>query len=407
MSTSSAGDTAKLLRQARQAANRGDYADAQALYVQLYDSDSYKNDVDIALRLAYCAEQAGDFATAKNLYKKVAQEYQKSGEIGPAKAVEDILERMRVHMQRVKQQKQQKDKDKDKDKEEELVEFQDNELIELLFWRGTRRILEPGEVLCIEGDLPKQLWLLTIGILEVRLPQDEDVIELKGTPTLPCIIGELGYFTRQRRAATLIAKTRIEILELVDEDMQLLFERNPGFREGMERLFRERVFERMLARHAVFERINEIDRLRLALAFERVDIDAGQQLIGLQEENPYTYLMQAGCAFVTHTDDNEELVLAGAVFPGDLVHLGGLLDGFKGNYEVVAATPSTVLRLSRDIFNPFAERRPWIIPAIVKYSRKPATHQILHPDDEYRVAVNRHVKLSHGFSKSMETKETS
>jgi len=91
--------------------------------------------------------------------------------------------------------------------------------------------------------------------------------------------------------------------------------------------------------------------------------------------------------------EGEDGSLLSSVVPGDMVHLGGLLHSYQSQYRIVAATPVRLLRLSRDAFELFAVRRPWIIQAVLRYCRRPVHLQVLRPNDDYLWKSNRHIEL--------------
>ncbi|RMF00922.1 MAG: hypothetical protein D6773_10770, partial [Alphaproteobacteria bacterium] len=90
--------------------------------------------------------------------------------------------------------------------------------------------------------------------------------------------------------------------------------------------------------------------------------------------------------------DTGELVVS--VLPGDIVHLGGLLQEFRTPYRIVCATPVQVLHLSRRNFQPFVLKRPWIMPAILRFSEKPAHLQVMRPSDDYLWSADRRLSFS-------------
>ncbi|HXH72931.1 MAG TPA: cyclic nucleotide-binding domain-containing protein, partial [Mariprofundaceae bacterium] len=172
------------------------------------------------------------------------------------------------------------------------------------------------------------------------------------------------------------------------------------FALAIESIMRDKWVEPVLARNALFERINDIDRRRLAHAFKQIDLEPGTVLIEAGEEHDGAYMVRSGCMFFLHgetAEADDQLESSDgqmlSVLPGEMVHLGGLLRGFTSPYRVVAATPVQLLHLSRDVFEPFAMRRPWIIPAILKFSRRPAHLQVMQPEEAYLWSADRTISL--------------
>ncbi|RMD60163.1 MAG: tetratricopeptide repeat protein, partial [Planctomycetota bacterium] len=80
-------NTAGLIREARKAAQRGDYDAAEAAYRRLRELPEFRNDVDISLRLAWCAERTGDYSEALTAYEAALNEYRAHDDEGAARVV--------------------------------------------------------------------------------------------------------------------------------------------------------------------------------------------------------------------------------------------------------------------------------------------------------------------------------
>jgi CRP-like cAMP-binding protein len=399
-------NTAHMLRKARKAASIGDYVTASRLYADLSDLPGIENRLDVTLRFAYCSEKSGDFPHALSAYKQVLDEYWRQGEAGAARAIEEIIKKVAV-----RSFEEFRTWSEDSKSEQEMSDGA--EVLGRLMRTGGIRHLKPGEVLCRYGDQPSHLWLLTSGKLEVRVPDYEDTDILEGEYDTPYLLGELGYFTGQRRAATLVAITNVHVIELPADGIREMCAGDKALAAGLDRLFRELLVERILSRHAVFERINDMDRKRLALAFDCLKMGPGEVIVREGEERDGAFLLQSGCLFLMPPEHDrgakekqgEEYITS--AFPGDIVHLGGLLDGYKSPCRVVTATAVELLHLPRKIFEPYAAQRPWIVPAILRQSRKPPHQQVMRPDEDYMWHVDRKISLTQAASRmnqSMEAK---
>ncbi len=383
----------KLLREARKAVSNESYREAEELYASILTFPEMTDDLDIRLRYAYCAEKNENFELAIQVYEKVAETYRASSENGAAEALEQVIEGLRNGAGEA-----------EPEAEPELIEdvepLKDTELMQQLCEMGELITLNPGDMLCEEGDMPHTLWLMRSGSLTVHLPDydEPDAIVVKDNHL--ALVGEIGFFTNQRRGAALEASSRSELFAVNTADISSREESDPAFRQAMERLLRERRAEPVLAHHTVFERVNDIDRMRLMNAFERITVEPGVTLINDGEEHNNTYMLQSGCMFFMHSQEQanegfetDDGSMTNSIFPGEIIHLGGLLKGYRSEYRVVTATPVVLLRLSQEVFEPFTLRRPWIIQAILRFSRRPAHLQIMRPEDDYLWKADRHVKL--------------
>lgn len=282
-----------------------------------------------------------------------------------------------------------------------IVAMDDHDLMQRLCAMGQPTLLRAGETLCRHGDVADGLWLLLEGKLSIHNPGylEDSCIEARADTLV--LVGENGLFTAQRRNADVTASCDSKLVAISILSIRQRSTEEPAFAEAMERLTRERWVEPVLSRHAVFERVNDIDRLRLAKTFQRMEISAGNILIHKGEDHDGAYLVLDGCLFVAFENNLEDAAAEtiASAHPGDLIHLGGLLHEYKSPYLVQAATPATLLYLSRHDFEPYTLQRPWIIQAILQYIRRPAHLQVMHPEDEYLWTTNRHIKLRRVSSK--------
>jgi len=383
-----------LLRKARKAAGAEDFATAKDLYAQVLAEKNDGDDLDIKLRYAWCLEHLGEMDECLAIYRDVVGRYRQQGESGAAEALEGTIREL--------EKSRKKQEEKPVVEEPLVVPMAAFEVMEQLAEMGKQRQLQAGEVLCHYNDAPNELWLLWAGKLRVELPDYDEPFHIEATDNGWVVVGEIGFYTLQRRAATVVAEDPSTLYEV---SAQLIRERaanDPSFAHAVESIMRDKWVEPVLTRHSVFERINDVDRRRLAHAFEPMTLNPGEILIEAGGEYDGAYMLRSGCMFFLHGDKAADDRFESSdghmlsVMPGEIVHLGGLLKGFKSPYRVVAATPVQLLYLPREKFEPFALRRPWIIPAILKLSRSPAQMQVLHPEDNYLWAADRTISLKSG-----------
>jgi len=386
-------NTAKMMRKARKAAHSGDYNTAEQVYRNLRKIPQFKKDVDITLRFAYCAERTGDYSEALSAYEDARAEYELGGDDGAAEVVNGLIHQIRLHLEEGESAKE-----KGIESPPTLENAPDDaEVMKSLIRVGEKRYLNEGDVLCRQGDPSSHLWFLMEGKIEVHVPDYVDTDILTGHENAPYMLGELGYFTGQRRAATLVAVSYAELVEIPVRDIHAICSRKSQLSAGIERMFREHLVERVLSRHTIFERVNDVDRRRMALAFEYRELGPGEVLIEPGAVHDGAYLLQSGCLLLKPSERGQRCESEGnyitSMFPGDMIHLGGLLREYVPHYEVKTATPVRLLHLDREKFEPFTLRRPWIVQAILKHGRKPPQRQVMRPDEDYLWHVKRKIHL--------------
>jgi CRP-like cAMP-binding protein len=370
---------------------REEYDQARDFYIQALALPENEGNLDLRLRYAWCAQKCGDTEEAMRVYQQVMQQYRDMGEASAADALTTVMEQLQSAKEAVPAS------DNPPADDESWQPLSEQELTDALWGMGRIRQMQREEVLCQVGDPPDALWLLQYGSLRVILPDYDEHDYLHAKEKAMIMVGEIGVFTRQRRLATLIADNDIGVVEIPSSDIYNRCMHDKAFAEGLENLILDRWVMPVLSQHAIFNRINDIDRRRLVDVFELESYEPGHVLMDVGDEHDGAYMLQTGCLFYMHSGDDSrngafetdtgELVTS--VLPGEIVNLAGLLHDFVCPYRIVCATPVQVLHLRREVFEPFALRRPWIIPAILQFSRKPAHLQVMRPADDYLWSADR------------------
>lgn len=387
-------NTPELLRKARKAVFRKHYSEAVKLYEQILASSAQIDNLDLQLRYAWCLDRSGQFDESRKVYQKVIDLYRAAGEEGVARTLEQTVANLH-----------QRDGMLDRPEMQVGQQTTDSmplpELMAELAAMGAERYLKPKELLCRAGDASHALWLLRKGTLEVRLPEYKETDVLRADKGAWVVVGEIGFYTGQRRKATVQAVNECRIVEIASQAILQRTKSDLSFARGLESLMREMYVAEVLARHQVFEKINDVDRRRLAHAFRKVACAPGHVLIEEGEEHDGAYMVLRGCLYFMHRSDEGDqshlrtnsghFVLS--VFPGEIIHMGGLLPDYKSEFRVVAATNVELLHLSRKAFEPYAARRPWIIPAIIHFGRRPVHLHVMRPGDEYLWKADRKIHV--------------
>jgi len=370
---------------AREASHAGDFETARRLYAELWHSPIWRKDREVQLHYAYSCERTGDYSEAMQAYKSLMEHYQGDDQGEESALIEESMTRLRELTAESEQDAQSRIVDSVRDESEAT-------LVARLFAQAYERGFEKGERICSVGDPASHMWLLLEGEVDVLIPRRR-VSTMTGTPERPCLMGELGYFTGMRRAATLLCASPVKLLELPYQQIEEILDNQPKLRPMLEHLFRHRLVLPVLSQHDIFKLFNDVDRRKVTSIFDNSSMRPGQVLIEQGSEEPNAYLVQSGTMLMLRVDASGEETLLGSMHPGDIFHLGGLLRGFLSPYRVIAGTPGKLLRLSRLAFEPFMKQRPWLIKALLKQSRQAGERQIMHPEAKNLWAANRYIDM--------------
>lgn len=385
-----------LLRQARVAVANHAYKDAESLYALILKQTEMKDHLDLNIRHAFCAEKIGETELALKSYQAIVVFYHELGEVEQAEQLEQRIAALYAADEAEVISDLPSAQTEIMFESGDVVGLDDETLVQELCAMGSQHSLQPHEMLCEVGDIAEHLWFINHGIIDICEADLAEKHTLEAAAGSLVLLGELGLFTKQRRIATLIAHTAVQYTAIAISKISQRRQVDAVFDNAIERLMRERWVEPVLKQHVVFERINDIDRKHLAHSFERISLNPGEVLIAEDEKHRGAYLLQSGCMFFTYHKTEDEAgspTLVTGIFPGDVFHLRGLLRGYQQNYRITAATAVEVLYLSREKFETFSQRRPWLIQAIVRYSHRPAHLQVMHPHDDYLWQANRDIKL--------------
>src|SRR5437660_4431542 len=93
------------------------------------------------------------------------------------------------------------------------------------------RLYLPGEVVVRQGDEGSELFIILDGLADVRLGEGPQSV----VTTLKTLqfFGEMSLLTGERRAATVVAQSRLQVLVLNKDSMGRLFKSNPSLVERM------------------------------------------------------------------------------------------------------------------------------------------------------------------------------
>lgn len=102
----------------------------------------------------------------------------------------------------------------------------------------TTRLYLPGEVVIHQGEEGSELFFILEGEAEVLVGEDPDSA-LTTLKPLQCF-GEMSFLTGERRSATIVAHTRLEVLVLNKDAVARALKNNPALVERMSQILVER-----------------------------------------------------------------------------------------------------------------------------------------------------------------------
>lgn len=134
------------------------------------------------------------------------------------------------------------------------------------------RTFQKGEEICHEGDAGDSLMVISqgeAGIFKGAAGEKERWVCNLGEGDL---FGEFGFFTDQKRHATVKAVRESVVLEVPRRALQELIETHPRIREVLSRFFQQRVIDLFLAVSPLFSNLSSVEREEIFRRFHPLHV---------------------------------------------------------------------------------------------------------------------------------------
>jgi Fe-S-cluster-containing hydrogenase component 2/CRP-like cAMP-binding protein len=252
-----------------------------------------------------------------------------------------------------------------------------------------RRNVQPGDVLCREGEYGSTAFLLQSGSFEIRgaakrgvlgkwFGRREEPTNLLGTvDASSLILGELACLSNRPRTATIVAATDGIVYE-VTRNLLDMVQRSPSARDVLNAIYTRNAVRSCLRRGKLFAGLSDEDRNTVAkfldepgTGVELRRVDAGETIVAEGAEARDFYMIRQGFVKVTKqssgteqilnrltADDHfgEVALLADHPFVIHLLPVGQ--DSRRRTASVVALDPVEVVRIPGETFKALGAKFP-------------------------------------------------
>lgn len=206
------------------------------------------------------------------------------------------------------------------------------------------RRFETGETIVSEGEVGDSFFLMGRGRVVVSAKNfDEDKIYLTTFSDGDCF-GEVGFFTKEARSATVEPVEKTWVLEVERPTLNRVIQDYPTVRESLLRFYKERIAGSLLAKSPLFAAIDIKQRKALAERFIFETYAAGDLVIREGDHSDAFYAIKSGEVRVyTGPDDGAtELAMLGA---GEIFGEIAAIEGSRRTASVRAVSECELLRL--------------------------------------------------------------
>lgn len=118
----------------------------------------------------------------------------------------------------------------------------------------TERALAPKDVLCREGSPSDSFYILLSGRISIHVGANDGGIARLRSMVGPTMVGEMGFFSRARRSATVIADTDAVVYELTQSALNRMLTARPDAMSAVQRMVIRTLTERLTFANAQIAR---------------------------------------------------------------------------------------------------------------------------------------------------------
>ena len=288
-----------LKEEAQRAFSRGEWKKALE-YFQKHSSQK-PEDFRSRLKVAELLDRLGKKEEAVRVYREAAEAYAKEGFLLQAISIHKIILRIDPSSREVNDRlaqlytKRRFETIPSRPFEHIPIfsELDEKELQSLL-GRLRARTFQKGILVCREGEEGDSLFMIGRGEVAItkRMAGGKEVWvrNLKEGD----LFGEFGFFTDQKRHATVKAIAECEILEICRDDLEELVKAHPRVMEVLQHLFKERILDLFLALSPIFSSLTSSDRDEIFKRFRLLKVPEETLLFKGGDPSTSLYLVKSG-----------------------------------------------------------------------------------------------------------------
>jgi len=168
-----------------------------------------------------------------------------------------------------------------------------------------------GAIICSEGETGDSLFIISRGEVAVsKATPRGDEIWVRNLREGD-FFGEFGFFTDQKRHATVKSLIECEILEVSRNELDEMIKTHPHIREVLQNLFKQRVLDLFLALSPLFSSLNSVEREEIFKRFRLIEIPEETILFKGGEPPKSLYMVKSGeVEIFTQNRQGKRIVLA-------------------------------------------------------------------------------------------------
>jgi len=205
------------------------------------------------------------------------------------------------------------------------------------------RSFQKNETIVREGEAGDSIFIVGSGHVEVYKEIEGHEPALMATLQEGEFFGEFGYFSHSKRQASVKALEDVDLLEISRDDLEDVVKRFPGVENVLEKFYRTRVIENLLATSPLFLELDAAHRSEVASSFKLEEYRESDDIVKEGDEGAKMYLIRSGSVSVHTRNPMDEQISLAELGPGEFFGEISLLIGKLRTATVTASSPTVEL----------------------------------------------------------------
>ncbi len=318
-------------------------------------------DLRSQLKIAECQQHLGQRKEAVQLYQKLAEVYAQDGFLLQAISIHKIILRIEPSSQTVSRRLAQLYAEKNTETATDhlfpripLFSELDQEEFRWLLQKVQMKTFPADASICREGEEGNSVFVITRGEVAIskRRPRGKD-IWIRNLEEGD-FFGEFGFFTDQRRHASVTALIESDVLEIHRGELDEMIQRHPHMKEVLQSLFRKRVLDLFVACSPLFSALASDEREALMKRFRLHQVPEKTILFKGGDPSSCLFMIKRGEVEIYTENRQGRRSVLGTLKTGNFFgEIGVLLDRPRMAFARTTK-PSELLELSKKDLEAFA-----------------------------------------------------
>lgn len=253
------------------------------------------------LKIGELLERLGHKKEAVQQYRKVAEAYAQDGFLLQAISIHKMILRIDPSSQEINDRLAQLYAEKAREGRSYppfphiplFSELKEQELQSLLPHIQSKTYAK-DELVCQEGEVGDSLFIISRGEVAITKKSSTGREVLIRHLREGDFFGEFGFFTDQKRHATVKATKACEVLELTRDKLHSIAERYPRLNEVLQNLFKERILDNFIALSPLFSCLTVTEREEVIKRLQIRQIPAGTLIFKGGDPPTSLYMVKSG-----------------------------------------------------------------------------------------------------------------